>query len=372
MPAEYVEALVDVAEDGISFDGLEVDSDGERFSFQTPSESASDLTLEDLREKAEASHSVTNWYFWHALAPQRDDYWTFLRWLEGAADDTDPLPEHRHEKLQTGHTREWGQVQITVTLDGDGLESAGRRRYDLRHVADADEPGEALDAFTDPLDAREIAREDDDGQYRPLKTAPTLRTGWCVPDLAPADLCEAIEYLYPATIANWYREREEALDLTHWTETMERQTGIYNVNERWDRGEGHEHVEWVAEACCSDAECLKRREWQYDESTDIAVDGGEGQFPCREPCSMVVSATRKWTRLESEETRTYEFALTPSEKAQLEAVIDAVADGRAGEVRDADFGDPANRWRVRFLRAKRFEEGSLPEKLPDEGSSSGG
>jgi len=68
------------------------------------------------------------------------------------------------------------------------------------------------------------------------------------------------------------------------------------------------------------------------------------------------SPPRKWTKLESEESRTYEFELTPSEKEQIEAIVDAVADGRADEIRDADVYDGANRYRARFLRAKLFDE----------------
>ena len=144
----------------------------------------------------------------------------------------------------------------------------------------------------------------------------------------------------------------------------------------WDRGEGHDHVNWVAEACCVDSQCLKRREWQYDEETDLDVDGGDGVFPCREPCSLVIAAARRWTRLEGESEQTYEFELTPSEKEQIEEIVDAVADGRADEIREADTKEPANRYRARFLRAKRFDdEGNLcgvptnrENDEPDDGS----
>jgi hypothetical protein len=84
---------------------------------------------------------------------------------------------------------------------------------------------------------------------------------------------------------------------------------------------------------------------------------------------VVVSAARKWTRLESEQPRTYEFDLTPSEKEQVEAIIDAVADGRTDEIREADTKEGANRYRTRFLRAKLFDDegnlGGVPTE-PDE------
>ena len=338
----YVDALVETAPDEISFDGLDVTFDGE-YDYRTPNVEFTGLSEAELRAVATGSEYVTNWYFWHALAPQKDDRWAFLRWLEGE----DAVSE-RYERLEDGTVTEWGQLRIEVTLD-----SGGRRRYRLTH---ADDTGESLTAYDDPRKARELCTYTDSGDYRPLKTAPTLRTGWEFAALGPAELVQTIDFFYPATIANWHQERTGTLDVTHWRETMERQTGMYGVIETWDRGEGHEHVEWVAESCCQDSQCLKRRVWQYDDDTELETPGGDGVFPCREPCSLVVTAARQFTKLDAEETQSYEFELTPSEKEQLEALIDAVADGEVADIRDADLKSGANQFRTRFLRARRFDE----------------
>jgi hypothetical protein len=345
------DAVVETAPEGISFDGLEVEFDGE-YAFRTPRASFSGLSEGQLRELAEGSPFVSNWFFWHATAPQADDRWAYLRWLEDAAET--PVRE-RYDRLGTGIATEWGQLRVTATLA-----EGGRRRYRLRHAADEGADAAELERYDDPLDARELAKFADDGRYRPLKTAPTLATGWEYPDLGPAELVDAVEFFYPATVANWHRERTGELDVSHWQGTMARQTGMYGVVETWDRGEGHEHAEWVAESCCRDSVCLKRREWGYDDGTELETPGGDGAFPCREPCSLVVSAARTFTKLDAEEPRSYEFELTPSEKAQLEALVDAVADGEVSGVRDADFDEGANRYRARFLRARRFDdEGQL-------------
>ena len=366
MNAEQVDALAEAAADGVEFDGFAAQAEGEGYVLASTEGSKSVVGAENFPERArDYADYVTNWHFWHAVAPQADDRWAFLRYLERADDLA--VPE-RYAELDGSLVRTWGQLRVEVTVDEDG-----RRRYDLRHAEDADAPAAGLTDHEDPLDAREIAKRDDRERYRPLKTAPTLRTGWRYPELGPAELVRTVDFFYPASVANWYREREGTLDVSHWRETMERQTGIYGVIETWDRGEGHEHVDWVAEACCDDSQCLKRREWQYDDETDLAVDGGEGAFPCREPCSLVIAAARQWTKLEGEQSRTYEFELTPSEKEQVEAIIDAVADGRADEIREADVYDGANRYRARFLRAKRFDdEGNLsgvptdPDEADDE------
>ena len=382
MNAEQVDALAEAAVDGVEFDGFAARAEGEGYVLASTEGSKSVVGAENFPERArDYADYVTNWHFWHAVTPQADDRWAFLRYIERAGDLA--VPE-RYAELDDGLVRTWGQLRVEVTVNEDG-----RRRYDLRHAEDADTAAADLTDHEDPLDAREIAKRDDRERYRPLKTAPTLRTGWRYPELGPAELVRTVDFFYPASVANWYREREGTLDVSHWRETMERQTGIYGVIETWDRGEGHEHVDWVAEACCDDSQCLKRREWQYDDETDLAVnggasetprkrggeaaDGGDGAIPCREPCSLVIAAARQWTKLEGEQSRTYEFELTPSEKEQVEAIIDAVADGRADEIREADVYDGANRYRARFLRAKRFDdEGNLsgvptdPDEADDE------
>ena len=345
-----IDALREAAADGVDFDGLRAVRDGDVFGIAVPTASYDGLSPTEFAAAAREHRAYAeNWLFWHEHAPQSDEAWAFLRWIERAADLS--VPE-RHERLDdSGITREWGQVAVTARLTDDG-----RRRYDLRHLDEANEDPDALSAHSDPYEARRLRKFDDDGDYRPLSTAPTLCHGWGFDGLDPTAAVRVVEGFYPATVANWYREREGNLDVTHWHETVSRQTGIYGVVQTWDRGEGHEHVNWVAEACCDDSQCLKRREWEYDGETPLDVPGGDGVFPCREPCSMVIAAAREWTRLEAEQSRPYVFDLTPSEKEQIEALVDAVADGRVDGIRDGDTGDGANRFRARFLRAKLFDD----------------
>ncbi len=347
MNDRQVDALVAAAGDGVDCDGLRVAETPDGYRFETPGGAAEGLDEPALRDvAAENPWFVSNWYYWRELDRPAVET-AFLRWLEGADDRSVP---DRYEALAEGIEASWGELAVEVTLGDDG-----HRTYAVRHADDADRPVEELAVHTDPLDARELVKYDDRGRYRPLKTAPTLQTGWAFVDLDGRSLVRAVDVVYPATVTNWHLERQGELDVSHWRETMERQTGIYGVIRTWDRGEGYEHVNWVAEACCDDSQCLKRREWEYDDDTDLDVDGGDGAFPCREPCSLVVAAARQWTKLEGEQPQTYEFELTPSEKEQIEDIIDAVADGEAGEIREADVYEGANRYRARFLRAKRFD-----------------
>jgi len=352
----------------IEFDGLRATAsdDGDTFGLEIPDRSHGDLSESEFRgvaSEGDVAPYVTNWYYWEEVVGHRGRHRrTFLRHAEAA--DEHAVPE-RYDALESGMETEWGEVVVTATLG-----SGGHRRYEVRHADDTGVETRELDAHDDPLDAREIATYDDRGRYRPLKTAPSLVSGWVFSDLDGRDAVETLDVLYPASVANWNLEREGDLDVTHWRETAERQTGIYDIIEDLDP----DAVEWVAEACCVDSQCLKRREWEYDEERELDADGGAGTFPCREPCSLVVAAARKWTKLEEEETHTYEFDLTPSEKEQVEAIVDAVADGRTEDIREADVYEGANRYRARFLRAKRFDEhGNLSgtPTHPDEDGTAG-
>jgi hypothetical protein len=349
--AEQFEALrrAVVDGDGVAFDGLvaEYDSETDSYELETPEASHAGLSEGEFHgAAADAAAYVTNWAFFEGVE-RTPDRRAYLRWLEDG--DEHAVPE-RYAALAEGLTSEWGQLRVGVALETDG-----RRRYELRHEADADRDASELETYDDPLAARELAKTDDRGRYRPLKTAPSLQTGWIYADLGATDLVETVGQLYPATIQNWYREREGELDVTHWRETAERQTGIYGIVEELEPRQ----VDWVARSCCVDSQCLKRREWDEDADTPLEAPRGDGQFPCREPCSLVVAAARRWTTLEREAEREYTFTLTPSEKEQLEALIDAVADDRTDEIREADVYEGANRYRTRFLREKRMIDGEL-------------
>lgn len=334
-----------LTEGPIDHDGLAVDFDADEdtYHIETPAQQTSVAADELSTVAAEQAAYITNWYFYtQQVGSERKQ--AFCRWLETAADH--PVPD-RYAALESGIDREWGELAITTTVAADGT-----RRYEVRHVDDSDADAAALTTHSDPFDARDIGTLDADGRYRPLRTAPSLQSGWIFPDLTADEVYEAVEAFYPATVVNWHREQRGELDIDHWRDEQDRQSGIYNLITVLP----DEAVEWAAAACCDDSQCLKRREWQLSEEEPLDAEGGDGVFPCREPCSMVVAAGREWAKLEREDTRTYEFALTPSEKEQIEAIIDAVADDTADEIREADVSEGANRYRARYLREKRFDD----------------
>ena len=215
--------------------------------------------------------------------------------------------------------------------------------YALRHVDDA-QAGD-LQQSDDPRDARGIARLTASGEYRPLKSSPNLRRGW---ELNVADahaLGTAMNYLYPAGVVHWYLLREGRLTLTNFRQNAARQSGIYKRTQRLtDRG-----VRDAAHACCEDEVCLKKTLWDVDENTPLGIDRGDGEIPCPEPCSIFVSFARR-VRFFERETERDAAGLTPSEREDLAALVEAAASGEVRFAREAEFEKPLNERRMRYRR----------------------
>ncbi len=246
-----------------------------------------------------------------------------------------------------GEGRVFGQVRVTGM--GDGF-------YLLHHVEDDQTPGLILNE--DPRAAREISKTTEAGEYRPLKSSPNLRRGWELRLSGARDLRVAMNLLYPAAIVHWHLYREGRLRTTSYRENAARQSGIYKRVQRLS----DEGVQDAARACCEDAVCLKRTIWDVDAETPLAMDRGEGEIPCPEPCSVFVSFARRVRLFEREKKRDLDaIGISPTEKEDLAALVEAAATGHVAFAREAEFEKPLNERRMRYRRL------TLVPKLRPEG-----
>jgi sirohydrochlorin cobaltochelatase len=156
-------------------------------------------------------------------------------------------------------------------------------------------------------DAVELARFDDAGNYRPLKTAPNLRHGWklSVPDLN--DLRIALDHFYPGRLAAFSAFGDGELLTTPFRETLDRQSGMYRIAAQI----GEEQAdELIGNFCRSDGGCLRTILWRRDvagavPSTRLAPEkfdprhdqtgGGKPVVPllCQEACNLLVAEARR-------------------------------------------------------------------------------
>jgi hypothetical protein len=130
-----------------------------------------------------------------------------------------------------------------------------------------DEGRQNLQIFRDAEDAIEIAKYDEAGYYRALKTAPSLRRGWRLELATIEELQRALDYFYPGRLAVFAAWKSGQLKTTPLRETLDRQSGMYRVAAKISDAQIDEVV---ANFCRSDGGCLRTILWKRDQKGAIA------------------------------------------------------------------------------------------------------
>ena len=130
-----------------------------------------------------------------------------------------------------------------------------------------DERLDELRTFRSAEDAIALAKYDDAGNYRPLKTAPNLRHGWRLELDTLAELKPALDYFYPGRLAVFAAWEKQQVQTTSLRETLARQSGMYRVAARISDSQTNEVV---ADFCRSDGGCLRTILWKRDDTGAIA------------------------------------------------------------------------------------------------------
>jgi sirohydrochlorin cobaltochelatase len=130
-----------------------------------------------------------------------------------------------------------------------------------------DKSRDQLQTYREAEDAVEIAKYDDAGNYRPLKTAPNLRHGWQLELASVAELRRALDYFYPGRLAVFAAWKIGSLKTTALRETLDRQSGMYRVAAKISDPQIND---LVADFCRSDIGCLRSILWKRDRNGAIA------------------------------------------------------------------------------------------------------
>jgi sirohydrochlorin cobaltochelatase len=190
-----------------------------------------------------------------------------------------------------------------------------------------DESLDQLQTYQDAENAIEIAKYDDAGDYRPLKTAPNLRHGWRLELATVEELRRALDYFYPGRLAVFAAWKSGYLKTTALRETLDRQSGMYRAAAKISDPQIND---LVADFCRSDSGCIRTILWERDRNGVIAstrlpkekFDAGVDQAAacsrrpagdarashseaaavpllCQEPCNLLVAECRKVVKGES-------------------------------------------------------------------------
>src|SRR5215211_5586101 len=130
-----------------------------------------------------------------------------------------------------------------------------------------DESLDQLQTYRDAEAAVGIAKYDDAGKYRPLKTAPNLRHGWRLEFATAEELERALDYFYPSRLAVFAAWKNGYLKTTALRETLDRQSGMYRLAAKISDPQIND---LVADFCRSDSGCLRTILWKRDRDDVIA------------------------------------------------------------------------------------------------------
>lgn len=201
--------------------------------------------------------------------------------------------------LQNWLARGWrciGQIAIECRNDDS---------FVLLHRDDATRPDLTILEMADA--ATELARFDDAGIYRPLKTAPTLRHGWKLVLKNLIELRRALDLFYPGRLAAMLAFEKSELVTTPFRETLARQSGMYRVAAQIGEAEADD---LIGDFCRSDGGCLRTILWRRDQDGTVAstklppkkFDPRQDQtglsaavipMLCQEACNLLVAEARR-------------------------------------------------------------------------------
>jgi sirohydrochlorin cobaltochelatase len=169
-----------------------------------------------------------------------------------------------------------------------------------------------LQKSSNPEDALEIAHYDDDGNYRPLKTAPNLRHGWQLQLVDVHALRIAVDHFYPGRLAMFAAWKANRLTTTPLRATLDRQSGMYQIAAKIS---DQQLDPLIANFCRSDGGCLRTILWKRNAAGSVAstklppekfdpahdqTARGERTIPllCQEACNLLVAECRKAVKRE--------------------------------------------------------------------------
>ncbi|MDF1826072.1 MAG: DR2241 family protein [Verrucomicrobiales bacterium] len=187
--------------------------------------------------------------------------------------------------------------EILVRRDDNGQFVASHR--DDAEMMDHLMPAETL------AELREIAKFDAAGEYRPLKTAPGLKTGWITKTPSASEFLKKLDCLYPGAFATWISYLRGKHDPTSLRDTLERQTGMY----RFAGSISDQMANQIMRETCSPG-CLRKIAWPISSECAVSrINPGKKSIPliCTEACTFAVSEARKLVK------EAYEKANSPAE-----------------------------------------------------------
>lgn len=196
------------------------------------------------------------------------------------------LPDHLASRIGDGETHMFGELILS--------RCGKTRRYKACHLADRDTADGELTPLESVPAVREMAKFDAKGEYRPLKTAPTLKCGWVIFDPEIASFYSKLDAIYPAAFAQTIRYFADEIAPVPLRETLNRQTGMY----RFAGNVTDNQANQIMRNTCAGG-CLRKIAWPIDDQCPVSrLPEPRRSIPlvCTEACTFAVSEARRLAR----------------------------------------------------------------------------
>lgn len=191
------------------------------------------------------------------------------------------LADELDRLLPRGTRLTFGELTLSRGEDGS---------FEARHLADRACSG-SLAGISSVRELRDLAKYDAAGNYRPLKTAPGLVSGWRTLTASPAEFLNRLDALYPGLFATWISyQRGETVPVA-LRQTLNRQTGMYRFAGTITPEMGAE----IKRDLCG-AGCLRHVSWPIEEDEGPGVPNLSPEtvpLLCTEACTFAVSRARE-------------------------------------------------------------------------------
>lgn len=226
--------------------------------------------------------------------------------------------------------------QAIIRRDGEG--------FILQHQDDRNSAAEDLTPKTRE-ELRQLVNNEDNGQFRPLKSAPNLKRHWIAQANSLTELWDLLNVLYPGAVGDWYSHRTDPTATVPYEEFVGRQSGMYRGAAKLSPDQAHS----VAISCCDDRHCLKTRLWLTAHESSATVSNVPSLL-CLEPCQILLELARRTFKTTQEPQVT--LTLPQSEIESLLQNLDTLAAVPDPLRRTADLAAPQNPRRIDLLRQR--------------------
>lgn len=237
-----------------------------------------------------------------------------------------------------GESFDLGQLAVRRVADG----------WDLRHRDDEARSSETLQRIP-PDQLNRHVQTTAQGAFRPLRSAPDLRSGWICRVTDAPGLDGALHAVYPGALADFFAVASLTPGpTTSYVDFVGRQSGRYRQTRTLPLADAAR----VAAAVCHPAFCLKQRLWPLP-GLEPDPAGSKSAIPCLEPCALLLDFATTQARIQSEPPAPdVPAGLTPWDGDTLVAALEVAQGHPDPAMRTADFSHPLNPRRVQFVLEK--------------------